>query len=145
MSTAQAAILPDTHQVYTPRGRNALQNICEKHFQEFCNAYEETYADRYGKFRLDRIMEVGEHFLACGDYLQGVARIQCTNPDCGHDYFRPFSCKGFYLCPSCSLVVRFAHCSALQPGQKRTLLFAEHLVEEVLLELPRNHCRRRVQ
>ena len=122
MSTAQAAVLSDTHHVYTPRGRNALQTICEKHFQEFYNAYEESYADRYGKFRLDRIMEVGEHFLACGDYMRGVARIRCTNPDCGHDYLRPFSCKGFYLCPSCS--------------QKRTLLFAEHLIEEVLLELP---------
>ncbi len=54
--------------------------------------------------------------------MQGVARIRCTNPDCGHDYFRPFYCKGFYLCPSCS--------------QKRTLLFAEHLNEEVLLRLP---------
>jgi hypothetical protein len=51
-----------------------------------------------------------------------VARIRCTNPACGHDYFRPFSCKGFYLCPSCS--------------QKRTLLFAEHLTNEVLLDLP---------
>ncbi|MDA3851909.1 MAG: transposase zinc-binding domain-containing protein, partial [Spirochaetaceae bacterium] len=39
-----------------------------------------------------------------------------------HDYFRPFSCKGFYLCPSCS--------------QKRTVLMAEHLTEEVLLRLP---------
>ena len=38
------------------------------------------------------------------------------------DYFRPFSCKGFYLCPSCS--------------QKRRLLFAEHLTNEVLLDLP---------
>ncbi len=36
--------------------------------------------------------------------------------------FRPFSCKGFYLCPSCS--------------QKRTLLFAEHLTNDVLLDLP---------
>ena len=36
--------------------------------------------------------------------------------------FRPFSCKGFYLCPSCS--------------QKRTLLFSEHLTNKVLLELP---------
>ncbi len=122
MSTAQAAILPDTHTFYVPRGRNALYNIFEKHFQDFCAAYEETYADRYGKFRLERIMEVGEHFLTCGDYLQGIARIRCTNPECGHDYFRPFSCKGFYLCPSCS--------------QKRTLLFAEHMTEEILLQLP---------
>ena len=43
----------------------------------------ETYVERYGKFRLDRIMEVGEHFLTCGDYLRGVARMRCTNPDCG--------------------------------------------------------------
>ena len=33
-----------------------------------------------------------------------------------------FSCKGFYLCPSCS--------------RKRTILFAEHLTNEVLLKLP---------
>jgi len=39
----------------------------EKHFQEFCNAYEETYVEWYGKFRLDRIMEVGEHFLTFYD------------------------------------------------------------------------------
>jgi hypothetical protein len=42
--------------------------------------------------------------------------------ECGHDFFRPFSCKGFYLCPSCS--------------RKRTILFAEHLTNEVLLRLP---------
>ena len=35
---------------------------------------------------------------------------------------RTFSCKGFYLCPSCS--------------RKRTILFAEHLTKEVLLSLP---------
>jgi hypothetical protein len=73
-------------------------------------------------FRLDRIRDIGERFLTCGNYRLGVARIRCTNPACGHDYFRPFSCKGFYLCPSCS--------------QKRTLLFAEHLTNEVLLDLP---------
>ncbi|MFW5782899.1 MAG: transposase zinc-binding domain-containing protein [Spirochaetota bacterium] len=44
------------------------------------------------------------------------------NPECDHDYFRPFSCKGFYLCPSCS--------------RKRTILFAEHLTNDVLLKLP---------
>jgi hypothetical protein len=55
-------------------------------------------------------------------YIQGVARIQCTNPDCRLEYFRPFSCKGFYLCPSCS--------------QKRTLLFAEYVDQQLLLTLP---------
>jgi hypothetical protein len=42
-------------------------------------------------------------------------------PGMWHDYFRPFSCKGFHLCPSCS--------------QKLTVLFAEHLTQEVLLDL----------
>ena len=107
---------------YIPRGRNQLHTIFEKHFEDFCNQYEERYAKKYGRFRLERIQEVGERFCTCGDYLQGIARIKCTNPNCDHDYFRPFSCKGFYLCPSCS--------------QKRTLLFAEHLREEVLLNLP---------
>ncbi len=104
---------------YQPRGISLLQVIFERHFSDFVRVYED--AARYGKYRLERIKTVGEHFLACGDYLSGVARIRCTNPECGHDYFRPFSCKGFYLCPSCS--------------QKRTILMAEHLTEEVLLRL----------
>jgi hypothetical protein len=80
------------------------------------------YATDYGKFRLQRIESVGEKFITCGDYLHGIARIRCQNKECGYDYFRPFSCKGFYLCPSCS--------------QKRTLLLSEHFTEEVFLELP---------
>ena len=51
---------------------------------------------------------------------EGIARIQCINPDCKADYFRPFSCKLFHLCPS----------------QKRTLLFGEHINERLLLLLP---------
>ena len=47
-------------------------------------------------------------------------RIRCE--DCGHSYFRPFSCKVFHLCPSCD--------------QKRTLLYAEYLAEDLLLDLP---------
>ena len=122
MSSSVSAIPLSNSPTYIPRGRNILHTIFEKHFTDFCDVYEEQYADKYGKFHLNRIMNVGEHFLSCGDYLNGMARIRCTNPKCGHDYFRPFSCKGFYLCPSCS--------------QKRTLLMAEHLTEEVLLKLP---------
>ena len=72
-------------------------------------------------YRLHRIKQLGQRFATCGDNIQGIARIRCTNPECGHDYFRPFSCKGFSLCPCCS--------------QKRTLLFGEHLTTEVLLTL----------
>jgi len=96
---------------YIPRGRNQLHTIFERHLDEFCEVYGERYAATYGTFCLGRIRDIGERFLTCGDYRLGVARIRCANPACKHDYFRPFSCKGFYLCPSCS--------------QKRTLLFAE--------------------
>jgi hypothetical protein len=107
---------------YVPRGRNVLHTIFERHFVDFCDHYDEKFAATYGMFRLERIQKLGKRFSTCVDYLQGIARIRCTNPECGHDYFRPFSCKGFYLCPSCS--------------RKRTLLFAEHLTDEVLLNLP---------
>jgi hypothetical protein len=107
---------------YVPRGRNELHTIFERHFEDFCEHYDEQYAATYGMYRLERIQHLGKRFCTCGDYLQGVARIRCTNPECGHDYFRPFSCKGFYLCPSCS--------------RKRTILFSEHLTNEVLLRLP---------
>jgi len=71
-----------------------------------------------------------QRFLACGDYRRGIARIKCRNPDCGLEYFRPFSCSVFHslvgpphrLCPSCS--------------QKRTLLLGEYMNEQLLLRLP---------
>ncbi len=107
---------------YAPRGKNQLHAIFEKHFSDFCDQYQDRFGQKYGRYHLPRIEGVGERFGKCGDYRYGVARIRCTNPECAHDHFRPFSCKGFYLCPSCS--------------QKRTLLFAEHLTEEVLLNLP---------
>ena len=122
MGTQRTPVLRKKNREYQPGGISLLQEIFQRHFSDFVRVYEDDYADRYGKYRLERIKTIGEHFLACGDYLNGVARIRCTNPECSHDYFRPFSCKGFYLCPSCS--------------QKRTILMAEHLTEEVLLRLP---------
>ncbi|MBE3038044.1 MAG: transposase zinc-binding domain-containing protein, partial [Chloroflexi bacterium] len=107
---------------YRQRGTSSLQRLFRTHFPELCARYESTYASRLGRFRLHRISSAVEHFLGCGDYTKGIARIQCTNPDCKADYFRPFSCKVFYLCPSCS--------------QKRTLLFGEYMNEHLLLLLP---------
>ena len=71
-------------QRYIPRGRNQLHTIFDRHFDEFCDIYDERYAATYGMFRLDRIRDIGERFLTCGDYRLGVARIRCTNPACGH-------------------------------------------------------------
>ena len=89
--------------------------------------YERQYASRYGRFRPGRAGwstsgEAVPEFLRCGDYRFGVARLKCSNPSCAREVFHPFSCKAFYLCPSCS--------------QKRTLLFAEFLSENLLLRLP---------
>jgi len=108
--------------VYQPRGINALQRLFKEHFQSFADQYEAKHAIIYGRFRIERITEVVEKFILCGDYTQGVARIQCTNPDCKYEYFRPFSFKSFYFCPACS--------------QKRTLLFSQYMNERLLLALP---------
>ena len=85
------------------------------HFGRFAAVYDSRYAKGLGN-------RVVARFLTCGDYRQGVARIRCANPERHHEYLRPFSCKAFFLCPSCS--------------QKRTLLFAEYLDEQLLLTLP---------
>ena len=114
--------LPEPLSSYIPRGQNILSKVFEEHFDDFREVYDEKYSKAYGKYRIDRITEVVEEFIKCGDYKEGLARIKCTNPDCGHDYFVPLSCKGFYLCPSCH--------------QKRTLLFAEQITQEALLRLP---------
>ena len=91
MGTATRAAATATTARYIPRGRNQLHTILDRHLEGFCDVYDEKYAARYGMFRLERIRDIGEWFRACGDYRLGVARIRCTNPGCGHDYFRPFS------------------------------------------------------
>jgi len=107
---------------YAQRGTNTLQHLFRDHFGRFAAEYDSRYAKELGNFRMERISRVATRFLTCGDYRQGAARIRCSNPECRYEYFRPFSCKGFFLCPSCS--------------QKRTLLFAEYLDERLLLALP---------
>jgi hypothetical protein len=107
---------------YQQRGASSLQRLFRNYFPEFCARCEVDYARRLGRSRLQRITKAVERFLECGDYTKGVARIRCTNLDCRAEYFRPFSCKVFHLCPSCS--------------QKRTLLCGEFMNERLLLRLP---------
>jgi hypothetical protein len=96
--------------------------VFRDHFASFAAYYDARYAKELGNFRIERISRVATRFLACGDYRQGVARIRCSNPECRHEYFRPFSCRGFHLCPSCS--------------QKRSLLFSEYLDEHCCSPCP---------
>ena len=84
---------------YIPRGRTVLHAILENHFYSFVDDYDSKYAEECGKYSLDRITSVVKEYLKCGDYKHGIARIKCTNPECDHDFFVPFSCKQFLFCP----------------------------------------------
>ena len=108
-------LLPQVRRAMSSEESTLSNTVFRDHFARFAADYDSRYAKDLGNFRLERISRVATHFLTCGDYRQGVARIRCVNPERRHEYFRPFSCKGFFLCPSCS--------------QKRTLLFAEYLDE----------------
>ena len=57
---------------YIPRGQNILQKVLKEYFDDFREAYEEIYSKTYGKYRIDRITEVVEEFLKCGDYKEGL-------------------------------------------------------------------------
>jgi hypothetical protein len=105
---------------YRPREPDILQRLFRERFSAFAGLYDEKYAGEYGKFRLPLIERAAAAFYLCGDRKQGLARVRC--PDCAYDFFVPFSCKSFFLCPSCS--------------QKRTLLMGEYLSEDLLLQLP---------
>ena len=78
MTSAVAAVTAAAKK-YVPRGRNELHRIYERHFVDFCNLYDEKYAETYGMFRLERFQRLGERFATCGDYLQSIARVRCTN------------------------------------------------------------------
>jgi hypothetical protein len=62
-----------TESVYRPRGINALQLLFKRHFQSIAEQYESKYALVYGRFRIERITEVVEKFVLCGDYSQGTS------------------------------------------------------------------------
>ncbi len=120
----QPALLPDATPpgVYRPRGTSSLQRLFRLYFPQITACYDSDFAKRLGQFRLKRLSTAVERFLECGDYTKGIARIRCTKAGCKTEYFRPFSCKVFHLCPSCS--------------QKRTLLSGEYADEQLLLRLP---------
>jgi hypothetical protein len=42
--------------------------VFKQHFTNSCSRYENEYAGTFGKFQLERMKVVGEHFLTSGDY-----------------------------------------------------------------------------
>ena len=91
----QAAATPSVspRAAYAQRSTNTLQHIFRDHFGHFAADYDARYAKELGNFRIERISRFATRFLTCGDYPLGVARVRYSNPACGHEYFRPFSCR----------------------------------------------------
>lgn len=102
--------------LYRPRDPQAsdLWRLVDQHFESFQRVYDERFGAKYGYWRpvVERSVRA---YLRCGDLHEGFARVRC--PDCGHEMFVAFSCKQRCTCPSCH--------------QKRTLLTAIHVAEEV--------------
>jgi hypothetical protein len=107
--------------VYRPRNAQAspLYRLVEDHFDKLERVWEARYEREHGFWR-PVVRQVVEQFLECGDLRCGFARLWC--PTCRKDLLLPWSCRRRCFCPSCH--------------QKRTLLFAEHVDEEVLGDLP---------
>jgi hypothetical protein len=93
--------------------------IVDSYFDEFERVYSQKFEKDYGFWR-PVIHSSVEKFRKCGDLKQGFARIKCG--DCGKEMFVPFSCHQRCSCPSCH--------------QKRSLLLAMHLTDDVLAEVP---------
>jgi hypothetical protein len=106
---------------YRPRDHEASPffRIVRDRFEEFERVYPERFQQRYGYWR-PVIRSSIDKFLKCGDLKEGFARVRCKA--CGEEYFVAFSCRQRSCCPSCD--------------QKRALLLAYRLKDEVLAEVP---------
>jgi hypothetical protein len=112
---------PNTGKFYHPRDHAASPffRIVRDHFAEFEKVYPERFRQIYGFWR-PVIRSSIEKFLKCGDLKEGFARVRC--PNCKEEFFVAFSCRQRACCPSCD--------------QKRSLLLAYRLKDEVLADVP---------
>ncbi|MBD3391475.1 MAG: hypothetical protein GF410_05580 [Chitinivibrionales bacterium] len=112
---------PKTGKFYRPRDHAASPffKVVRERFDEFENVYPSQYQQRYGYWR-SVIRSSIDKFIKCGDLKEGFARVRC--PDCKEEYFVAFSCRQRSCCPSCD--------------QKRAILLAHRLKDEVLVDVP---------
>src|SRR4030042_3209668 len=106
---------------YRPRDHEASPffKVVRERFADFVTGYQQRYQERYGYWR-PVIRSSIDKFLKCGDLKEGFARVRC--PDCKEEFFVAFSCRQRACCPSCD--------------QKRSLLLAYRLKDEVLAQVP---------
>lgn len=106
---------------YRPRKNreSPLYQLVRDHSEGLRQVYEQRFETSYGPWQAhwDKTLE---EFVNCGDLHCGFARVYCES--CRHEYLRAFSCQRRGFCPSCEA--------------RRRVLWAEHVTEEVLPDLP---------
>ena len=100
----------------------ALYRLVYNYRDAFERSWEELFEHEYGALKKE-VLESFDKYLDCGILLHGAARAEC--PRCKRSILVAHSCKRRCLCPSCDA--------------KRSLVFAENLVSEVLLPHPQRH------
>ena len=109
---------------YRPRHpeRTVFYQLFEDHFDSYALCYEERFEPCSGALRPVVVRSV-EQFLSCGRLQGGFARIRC--PKCHAEHLLAFSCRTRNFCASCQA--------------KRSVLFAEKLISEILAPVPHRH------
>jgi len=99
-----------------------LYRLVFNYRESFEQVWEELFEHEYGALRRE-VLDAFDKYLDCGILLHGAARAVC--PKCKHSILIAHSCKRRCLCPSCDA--------------KRSLVFAENLVSNILLPYPQRH------
>jgi hypothetical protein len=101
-----------------------LYRLVQENWEILEIRWDELFAHDYGSLR-DVVKKTFSGYLDCGILERGCARAKCPNPDCNHSKLIAFSCKKRGVCLSC--------------GAKRSVLFAEHLHENIIPKVPHKH------
>ncbi|MGK0185681.1 MAG: hypothetical protein ACI9R3_001459 [Verrucomicrobiales bacterium] len=67
---------------------------------DFLGDYESNYRKIHGQLSPFSV-EAVEDFFRCCDLSAGFTRLQCPNPECGHERLLAFICKSRHVCPAC--------------------------------------------
>ena len=101
-----------------------LYRIVSSCREDFERSWEDLFQHEYGALRHE-VLDALDAYLNCGILAHGCARAACEDPDCNHSTLIAYSCKRRGICPACDA--------------KRAVLFAENLVEHVLLPFDHHH------
>jgi hypothetical protein len=117
-------IIAESPPQYRPRHpeRSVFYQLFETHFDSYVRAYEERFEPQSGPLGSVVVRSV-EEFLSCGRLQGGFSRIRCDK--CRKEHLLAFSCRTRHFCSSCQA--------------KRSVLFAEKLMGEILAPVPHRH------